>query len=49
VINGDIVPVDLINHRTVNISLGMVQSENKHLSTFANQYIHHLKSKIIKS
>ncbi|PGZ95395.1 LysR family transcriptional regulator [Bacillus pseudomycoides] len=49
VINGDIIPIDLMNHRTVNISLGLVRSENKHLSTFANKYIHYLKSKIIKS
>ncbi|MEH7501499.1 LysR family transcriptional regulator [Neobacillus drentensis] len=49
VINGDIIPIDLMNHRTVNISLGLVRSENKHLSTFANKYIHYLKSEIIKS
>ncbi|MFJ8530363.1 LysR family transcriptional regulator [Bacillus sp. NPDC094106] len=49
VINGDIIPIDLMNHRTVNISLGLVRSENKHLSTFTNKYIHYLKSKIIKS
>jgi DNA-binding transcriptional LysR family regulator len=49
VINGDIIPVDLVNHSTVNISLGLVRSENKHLSTFANKYIHYLKSEIIKS
>jgi DNA-binding transcriptional LysR family regulator len=48
VINGDIIPVDLVNHSTVNISLGLVRSENKHLSTFANNYIHYLKSEIIK-
>lgn len=49
VINGDIIPIDLVNHRTVNISLGLVRSENKHLSTFANKYIHSLKSNIVKS
>lgn len=49
VINGDIIPVDLVNHSTVNISLGLVRSENKHLSTFANKYIQYLKSEIIKS
>ena len=49
VINGDIIPIDLMNHRTVNISLGLVRSENKHLSTFTNKYIHYLKSKIIQS
>ncbi|QIZ07750.1 LysR family transcriptional regulator [Priestia megaterium] len=49
VINGDIIPVDLVNHSTVNISLGLVRSENKHLSTFANKYINYLKSEIIKS
>jgi DNA-binding transcriptional LysR family regulator len=49
VINGEIIPVDLVNHSTVNISLGLVRSENKHLSTFANKYIHYLKSEIIKS
>lgn len=49
VINGDIVSVDMVNHNTVNISLGLVRSENKHLSTFANKYIHYLKSEIIKS
>lgn len=49
VINGDIIPIDLVNHRTVNISLGLVRSENKHLSTFANKYIHYLKSKITQS
>ena len=49
VINGDIIPVDMVNHSTVNISLGLVRSENKHLSTFANKYIHYLKSEIIKS
>jgi DNA-binding transcriptional LysR family regulator len=49
VINGDIIPIDLVNHPTVNISLGLVRSENKHLSTFANKYIHYLKSEIIKS
>ncbi|PAE35034.1 LysR family transcriptional regulator [Bacillus sp. 7884-1] len=49
VINGDIIPVDLVNHSTVNISLGLVRSEDKHLSTFANKYIQYLKSEIIKS
>jgi DNA-binding transcriptional LysR family regulator len=49
VINGDIIPVDMVNHSTVNISLGLVRSENKHLSTFANKYIHYLKTEIIKS
>jgi DNA-binding transcriptional LysR family regulator len=49
VINGDIIPIDLVNHPTVNISLGLVRSENKHLSTFANKYIHYLKSEIIKN
>lgn len=49
VINGDIIPVDLVNHSTVNISLGLVRSENKHLSTFANKYIQYLKSEIITS
>jgi DNA-binding transcriptional LysR family regulator len=49
VINGDIIPVDMVNHSTVNISLGLVRSENKHLSTFANKYIHFLKSEIIKN
>lgn len=49
VINGDIIPIDLMNHRAVNISLGLVRSENKHLSTFTNKYIHYLKSKIIQS
>jgi DNA-binding transcriptional LysR family regulator len=49
VINGDIIPVDMVNHSTVNISLGLVRSENKHLSTFANKYIHYLKSEIIKN
>ena len=49
VINGDIIPVDMVNHSTVNISLGLVRSENKHLSNFANKYIHYLKSEIIKS
>lgn len=49
VINGDIIPIDLVNHRTVNISLGLVRAENKHLSTFTNKYIHSLKSNIVKS
>ena len=49
VINGDIIPIELVNHPTVNISLGLVRSENKHLSTFANKYIHYLKSEIIKN
>lgn len=49
IINGDIVPIDLVYHPTVNISLGLVRSENKHLSTFANKYIHYLKSEIIKN
>lgn len=49
VINGDIIPIDLANHPTVNISLGLICSENKHLSTFANKYIHYLKSEIIKN
>ncbi|MEH7014044.1 LysR family transcriptional regulator [Neobacillus niacini] len=49
VINGDIIPVDLVNHPTVNISLGLVRSENKHLSAFANKYIHYLKSEMNKS
>lgn len=49
VINGDIVPIDLLNHGAVNISLGLVRSENKHLSTFAHKYIHFLKSEIISS
>ncbi|MDR6998339.1 DNA-binding transcriptional LysR family regulator [Neobacillus niacini] len=48
VINGDIIPVDFVNHDAVNISLGLVRSENKHLSTFANKYIQYLKSEIIK-
>lgn len=49
VINGDIIPIDLVNHPTVNISLGLVRSVNKHLSTFANKYIHYLKSEILNS
>ncbi|WML27187.1 LysR family transcriptional regulator [Neobacillus sp. OS1-33] len=49
VINGDIIPIDLMNHPTVNISLGLVRSENKHLSTFAHKYIHYLKSEILNS
>ncbi|PEL13982.1 LysR family transcriptional regulator [Bacillus sp. AFS017336] len=48
VINGDIVPIELINHSKVNISLGLVRSENKHLSSYANKYINFLKSEIIK-
>jgi DNA-binding transcriptional LysR family regulator len=49
VINGDIIPIDLVNHPTVIISLGLVRSENKHLSTFAHKYIHYLKSEILNS
>lgn len=49
VTNGDIIPIELVNHGAVNISLGLARSENKHLSTFANKYIHYLKSEIIKS
>ncbi|WP_223593292.1 LysR family transcriptional regulator [Neobacillus bataviensis] len=49
VINGDIIPIDLINHQTVNISLGLVRAENKHLSSYANKYIQYLKSEIIKN
>ncbi|CRK82971.1 LysR family transcriptional regulator [Neobacillus massiliamazoniensis] len=49
VVYGDIVAVDLVNHGAVNISLGLVRSENKHLSTFTNKYIHYLKSEINKS
>lgn len=49
VINGDIIPIDLVNHSTVNISLGLVRSEDKHLSTYANKYINFLKSEIINS
>jgi DNA-binding transcriptional LysR family regulator len=49
VINGNIIPIDLVNHPTVNISLGLVRSENKHLSVFANKYIQYLKSEMIKS
>jgi DNA-binding transcriptional LysR family regulator len=49
VIKGDIIPVDLVTHRPVNISIGLVRSEVKHLSTFANKYIHFLKSEIIKN
>ncbi|MFP5111470.1 LysR family transcriptional regulator [Bacillaceae bacterium C204] len=49
VINGDIIPIDLVNHPTVNISLGLVRSVNKHLSTFSHKYIHYLKSEILNS
>ncbi|WP_235617740.1 LysR family transcriptional regulator [Brevibacillus brevis] len=49
VIKGDIIAIDLVNHGPVNISIGLVKSEVKHLSTFANKYIHYLKSEIIKS
>lgn len=48
VINGDIIPIDLVNYDAVNISLGLVRSENKHLSSFAKKYIQYLKSEIIK-
>lgn len=49
VINGDIIPIELVNYGPVNISLGLVRSEDKHLSIFSNKYIHYLKSEIIKS
>ncbi|WP_416826238.1 LysR family transcriptional regulator [Ectobacillus polymachus] len=49
VIKGDIIPIDFANHGPVNISIGLVRSEVKHLSTFANKYIHLLKSEIIKN
>ncbi len=48
VINGDIIPIDLVNHRGVNISFGLVLSEDKHLSLLLNKYIHSLKSEIAK-
>lgn len=48
VINGDIIPINLVNHPTVNISLALVRSENKHLSSFANEYIQYLKNEFIK-
>ncbi|MFB5283202.1 LysR family transcriptional regulator [Peribacillus sp. Hz7] len=49
VINGEIIPIDLVNHRGVNISFGLVLSEDKHLSILPNKYIHYLKSQITKS
>ncbi|HHW35876.1 MAG TPA: LysR family transcriptional regulator [Bacillales bacterium] len=48
VMNGDIVPIELTNHKVVNISLGLVRSENKQLPSFANKYIQYLKSEIIE-
>ena len=48
VINGDIIPVDLVNHSGLNISFGLVLSEDKHLSILLNKYIHYLKSEITK-
>ncbi|MGE7767047.1 LysR family transcriptional regulator [Peribacillus sp. NPDC096540] len=48
VINGDIIPIDLVNHRGVNISFGLILSEDKHLSIFPTKYIHYLKSEIMK-
>ncbi|USK68534.1 LysR family transcriptional regulator [Peribacillus asahii] len=49
VINGEIIPIDLVNHRGVNISFGLVLSEDKHLSILPNKYMHYLKSEITKS
>ncbi|KQU19212.1 hypothetical protein ASG65_24805 [Bacillus sp. Leaf13] len=48
VINGEIIPIDFLNHRGTNVSFGMVLSEDKHLSIFPNKYIHYLKSEITK-
>ncbi|QIZ07745.1 LysR family transcriptional regulator [Priestia megaterium] len=49
VINGDIVPIDLVNYTDINISLGLVRSENKHITAFTSKFIHYLKSQMIKS
>lgn len=49
VIMEDIIPIDLVNHGPVNISIGLVRSEVKHLSTFANKYTHYLKSEFFKN
>lgn len=49
VMNGEIIPIDLVNHGPVNISIGMVRSKDKHLSAFANKYIHYLKDEIKNS
>ncbi|MDM5225976.1 LysR family transcriptional regulator [Cytobacillus sp. NJ13] len=46
VMNGDIIPIDLVNHGAVNISFGLALSEDKHLSIFPNKYIQYLKSEI---
>lgn len=48
VLKGEIIPIDLVNHGPVNISFGLVRSEDKHLSILTNKYIHYLKSEIIK-
>ncbi|WP_338753065.1 LysR family transcriptional regulator [Bacillus sp. FJAT-52991] len=49
VMNGDIIPIDLVNHKPFNISLGLIRSEDKHLPAFATKYIHYLKSEMISS
>ncbi|ATP40642.1 LysR family transcriptional regulator [Solibacillus sp. R5-41] len=48
VLNGDIIPIELINHGAVNISFGLVISEDKHLSNLPNKYIQYMKSEIMK-
>lgn len=45
--NGDIVPIDLIHHTPVNLSIGLIRSEDKHLPTYADKYIQILKSEMI--
>ncbi|WP_338753071.1 LysR family transcriptional regulator [Bacillus sp. FJAT-52991] len=49
VMNGDIIPIDLVNHEPFNISLGLIRSADKHLPAFVTKYIHYLKSEMIKS
>lgn len=49
VMNGDIVPIDLVDHEPVNISLGLIRSEDKHVPIFAKNYIQYVKSEMIKN
>lgn len=48
-IKGDIIPLDLVSYKPINISFGLIRSEDKHLPAFANKYIQYIKSEISKS
>lgn len=47
--NGDIVPIELINHDKLGVSLGLMYPKDKILSAFANKYIDFLHFETLKS